>query len=116
MYKSAEDRKAYAREYMRRWGQTPQGQRSRTARTLRRRCGLTLDEYEKTFEIQLGKCQICGVEKPRYGKERLVADHCHKSGKFRALLCSQCNAGIGCLKEDVTILKNAIVYLQEVGA
>lgn len=101
-------------EYMKQWGKTPAGQRARTARTILKRCGLSIEDYDKTYDSQSGKCRICEKEKNRYGKDRLVVDHCHKSGNFRALLCGMCNAAIGMLEESPVILRNAIQYLGEV--
>ena len=51
-------------------------------------------------------CAICGIT------ERLHIDHCHNSGDVRGLLCSNCNLGIGNLKDNIKILKNAILYLE----
>lgn len=53
-----------------------------------------------------GKCEICDEE------SNLCLDHCHRSLKFRGFLCSKCNSAIGFLKEDVSILKRAINYLE----
>ena len=38
-------------------------------------------------------------------------DHDHGTGEVRGLLCITCNTGIGSLKDDVTLLQNAIEYL-----
>ena len=40
-----------------------------------------------------------------------VIDHCHSTGKFRALLCGDCNKGLGFFKDDIHRLENAITYL-----
>jgi hypothetical protein len=70
--------------------------------------GITLEEYQKLLEKQNNKCKICN------NVEKLVVDHNHLTGKIRGLLCSTCNSGIGMLKENVSILKNAIIYLEEI--
>jgi hypothetical protein len=44
---------------------------------------------------------------------RLHVDHDHKNGKVRKLLCSNCNRMLGCAKESIEILNNAIQYLNE---
>jgi hypothetical protein len=99
-------------EYMRGWGQTEAGQRNRTAQSVKKRCGLTIKEYDKAYEQQEGKCKICGVQRERYGKDRLVVDHCHISERFRALLCGLCNTAIGMLGEDTERMRKAIEYVE----
>lgn len=112
-YLVAEDEKARKhREYMKEWGKTQAGKRGRTARSIKDRCGLDINEYDLVYDAQNGQCTICKKEKPRYGKDRLVVDHCHMSGKFRALLCANCNSAIGLLGESEEIMINAIAYLR----
>lgn len=106
------EQKRKHREYMAKWAQTDAGKRARVARHIKRRCGLTIDEYDAIYEAQEGKCRICGEWRPRYEKDRLVVDHCHRTGRFRALLCSRCNCAIGLLGEDEQTLKQAIEYLR----
>ena len=48
----------------------------------------------------------------RLGKVRaLSVDHDHQTGKVRGLLCSDCNTGIGKLKEKRETFLSAIKYL-----
>lgn len=56
---------------------------------------------------QNNKCLICCKVK------KLVVDHDHNTGLVRGLLCDTCNRGIGYLKEEVEILRNAIKYLEK---
>jgi hypothetical protein len=55
-------------------------------------------------------CAICKRKTPN-GKGWCV-DHCHSSKKFRGILCSSCNLGLGILGESVKNLKTAIMYLE----
>ena len=55
------------------------------------------------------RCEIC--RNPPTGKI-LHVDHDHKTGKFRGLLCSNCNTGIGLLKDDPDLLIRAAAYLK----
>ena len=57
-------------------------------------------------ELDYNHCLICGSEK------RLHIDHCHKTGKFRALLCSKCNTGLGMFDEDIAKMECAIRYIK----
>jgi len=40
-------------------------------------------------------------------------DHCHTTGKFRGHLCPTCNSGIGHLRDDPTLVRNALKYLED---
>jgi len=59
-----------------------------TARELRRRFGITLEDYDRMLEAQHGVCMICG-RPPKH--KRLAVDHNHKTGEPRSLLCDGCN-------------------------
>ena len=77
-----------------------------------RNTGWTQDDYDRAFIQQKGKCAICGstLNSSRYTK--LAVDHCHKTGKLRGLLCTNCNTAIGLLKESPERLRSAIQYLE----
>ncbi len=85
---------------------------------LRRKFAITSEEYDNLFESQNGVCAICflpetALSKWGGGGRLLSVDHCHSSGKNRGLLCARCNQGIGLLKDDPEVLKNAILYLEK---
>lgn len=77
---------------------------------LRKRYGITLEQYEAMFEAQRGRCAICQRDK------KLHVDHCHATGKVRGLLCSQCNKGLGHFEDSLARLRAAEVYLVGLGA
>ena len=84
------------------------------ARGLRDSFDLSLDGYRKMLEAQDGKCAICSQPEThkRNGKlKALAVDHNHKTGAIRGLLCSDCNTGIGKLKDDPKVLRLAAQYL-----
>lgn len=79
---------------------------------------ITLDEYKKMVEEQNNKCAICSKEEtckdPKHDRiRRLSIDHCHKTGKARALLCHNCNLTIGRFKDNIALLNKAIEYLEK---
>lgn len=76
--------------------------------TLDRRTGLQIGTYKLVYTKQKGKCLIC---KTKY--KRLHRDHNHLTGKFRGLLCMNCNLGLGQFKDNLKTLKKAIHYLEE---
>lgn len=83
---------------------------------LKKRYGLSRDEYLAKLAAQGGRCAICGERETTTsrGKERqLAVDHCHASGKVRDLLCSQCNRSLGGFKDDSALLTAAIAYLEK---
>jgi len=109
-HKTSEGRKAYLRAYR---SKTPLIQKSRA---LRDSFNLSLDQYSEMLKAQNGVCAICNQPEThmRNGKlKALAVDHDHKSGAIRGLLCSDCNTGIGKLKDDHKVLQSAIQYLEK---
>ena len=107
-HKTREGRQAYQNAYRKLRPHIEKG------RALRESFGLSLEQYQEMHDRQDGKCAICGQPETqlRDGKVKALAvDHCHSTGRIRGLLCSDCNTGIGKLKEDVEILQSAIRYL-----
>ena len=72
--------------------------------------GLSLTEYTEKLLAQK-TCAICGVELST-NDPNVHLDHCHKTGKIRAFLCSNCNRGIGSFHDEPWKLESAIKYLQ----
>lgn len=78
---------------------------------LQRTYGISYAEYLTMLEAQCNGCAICGTTST--GKRKAFAvDHNHETGKVRGLLCSNCNTGIGNLREDEGIMLRAIEYLR----
>ena len=72
---------------------------------------LTDEEYNELLAAQGHSCAICGgVDEDG---RNLSVDHDHKTGYVRGLLCSQCNLGLGCFKDEHDRLKGAIDYLDD---
>lgn len=84
--------------------------RERKDYQLKRRYGLSLDEYEQRLRDQQG-CEICG--KVCSTGKHLAVDHNHQTGTVRGLLCGRCNRGIGYFEDDTTLLEKAIDYLRK---
>jgi hypothetical protein len=88
---------------------------------MKRRYGITLDDYFELERKQGGLCALCG-QRPLIGKRapgrekqppRLYVDHDHKSGRVRGLLCHWCNTHTvaGIEKSGVSLARIA-AYLQ----
>jgi hypothetical protein len=77
---------------------------------LKKRYGLSADDYALLLARQKGVCAICGYA-PSSTNKHLVVDHCHGTTKVRGLLCQWCNIGIGHLKDSPKLLRRAAIYL-----
>ena len=78
----------------------------RKARDLRRRYGITLEDYHLQFEVQQGKCAICDGD-----TDTLCVDHDHDNGNIRGLLCHNCNKGLGLLGDTLQRIERAYIYI-----
>jgi hypothetical protein len=81
------------------------------SKELRKHYDLNPDQYEALKAWSNGGCTICGAKNGREGY-RLFVDHDHDTGKVRALLCNDCNQGLGRFKDRVDLLRIAIAYLE----
>jgi hypothetical protein len=72
--------------------------------------GITLVDYNKMFEEQGGCCAACGEYQSKF-KRSLAVDHDHKTGKIRGLLCKNCNAALGNVRDNINTLDGLIKYL-----
>lgn len=88
------------------YGRGPVSASARRAWRLKARYGMSVSDYEQMYLEQGGRCAICDTAYPT-----LCIDHCHKTGRVRGLLCTQCNTGVGHLRDSVPILNSAIRYL-----
>lgn len=78
-------------------------------------------EYEVVMQMysdQGGLCKICNSfmevsSESKDVRKTFCVDHNHTTGKIRGLLCSDCNRGIGFLKDSPSVLESAFKYLRE---
>ena len=85
---------------------------------LKKRYGLTLEEYQAMWDAQRGVCAICGAvetSKPfaNGATSSLSVDHNHSTGEVRALLCNRCNRGLGMLGDNLVLLRSVVTYLEK---
>lgn len=80
---------------------------------LLRKFGINTEEYNKIFQEQGGCCDICKRHQSEFDIA-LCVDHNHETGKIRGLLCTNCNAGIGMLKDNSSVINSAINYLKTI--
>lgn len=74
-----------------------------------RRHGLSIEEYNYLFEIQNNCCAICFKTQTH---KKLAIDHNHKTNMIRGLLCEKCNYMLGHSEDSISILQEAIHYLE----
>jgi len=75
--------------------------------------GVIPEEWELVDIYQEHVCFFCG--RRQKSGNRLATDHCHKTGKFRGLLCSQCNRLLGKIERlgwTIMTLGRVIEYMQ----
>jgi hypothetical protein len=103
---------AYMREYSRKMRAfNPEYHKSVQ---LKRLYGISIDHYNEMLAEQNGSCAICGKAEGNEIRGKVVAlavDHDHATGKIRALLCSNCNRGLGLFNDDVGLLAKAQAYV-----
>lgn len=75
---------------------------------LRRRYGITEQDYALMESRQDGRCAICR----RIPASSFHIDHCHETGKVRGLLCSFCNKGLGHFRDNEQSLLAAAAYVR----
>ena len=81
---------------------------------LKRRYGITQEDYERMSAEQNGRCAICEInEFSNKRNKMLCVDHDHITGQVRQLLCDSCNILIGNANEDENILHKAIQYIRK---
>jgi len=80
--------------------------------TLKRRYGITIEQYEAMLALQGGSCAICRRPETYPGRKSLSVDHCHATGVVRGLLCNHCNRAIGFLSENYQVAQRAVDYLR----
>jgi len=80
---------------------------------LKKTYNLSLNELELLKQKQNYCCAICGTHENNCSRKTLFVDHNHTTGEIRGLLCSQCNSALGLMYDDISLLKNAINYLDK---
>lgn len=58
-------------------------------------------------------CPICKKSKPVLNKTSVVLDHNHETGEIRGYVCLACNTGMGNLRDDINVLKRAILWIKK---
>jgi hypothetical protein len=86
---------------------TPAKRLSNRKSHLKRKYGLTLEEFDEMLAAQGGGCAICG------NPEADNVDHDHVTGRVRGILCWNCNVGVGQFEDDEDRLAAATAYVTQ---
>jgi hypothetical protein len=76
---------------------------------LKRKYGITIEEYDTMLAAQHGGCAICG--RPPRSDISLHVDHDHETGRIRGILCFSHNNALADFGDDPALLAKAIAYL-----
>lgn len=79
--------------------------------SIKRRYGVSAEEYAAMLLKQGGSCAICNSTETVLGRP-LYVDHNHNTGRVRGLLCHKCNTGLGSFRDSPLLLKAATTYLE----
>ncbi len=104
--------KACVHKWRKRWWDKEGGKEKQRDTNLKRAYGIDSVEWQRLFEVQKGRCASCGRHQSSMPKS-LHVDHCHKSGKIRALLCDRCNRALGIMEEDAVSIGKLAEYANE---
>jgi hypothetical protein len=72
---------------------------------LRRRYGITVDDFDRMLAEQGGLCAICREAPAEH------VDHDHATNRVRGLLCFNCNGALGQFRDRRDLMLRAIAYL-----
>ena len=75
---------------------------------IKKKYGLSAVDVEQMRSSQNGECAIC-----REAKDRLFIDHCHSTGRVRALLCQTCNTFLGWYEKKAETILQFQAYLEQ---
>lgn len=80
----------------------------------RRELNITRPQIEAMMKVQDGHCVICdwklSIARNALQADKANVDHDKESGQIRALLCGNCNRGIGLMLHDSDTLHRAADY------
>ena len=125
MAQTIEERRAYKREYQKKWRaahpdyhmkvwaakyygpHNPRYLAYARACALKSKYGITLEQYDAMLVAQNGVCALCFRPPSKY---RLAVDHNHTTGQVRKLLCNGCNTKLFAI-EDVEFRTKAEAYI-----
>lgn len=71
---------------------------NKTARRRMQVWGITQAQFEALFEAQGKLCACCERDLSNEESKKVHIDHCHKTGRIRAIVCANCNYMLGLIE------------------
>lgn len=102
-YKKSEKGKEANKKYK----QSDKGKITELKSHLKRRYGLTIEEFNLMLINQNNNCKLCNEPLVKNS----VIDHCHDTLNVRGVIHQKCNMLIGLVNDDIIMLQKAINYL-----
>lgn len=79
---------------------------------LKRKYGLTLEQYDELLKKQNNSCAICERHESEF-KTSLAVDHDHHTQRIRGLLCTSCNYRMVARHRDGELLRKIADYIEQ---
>lgn len=79
--------------------------------TLKKKYGITAEEFDLMFEAQGRSCVVCLRTESR-GSGAFHVDHDHATGRIRGILCQPCNTTLGKCDDRPDLLRRLADYLE----
>lgn len=80
---------------------------------IRRKYGLSMQEYSNLIEKQQFQCAACGIGLKDLPGSEIQIDHCHNTGNIRGILCGRCNRALGLLNDDPIKTQKLADYIKK---
>lgn len=77
---------------------------------LRHNYGIEVEDFARMLNAQGLKCAICSVA--LLLDKATQVDHCHATGRVRAVLCQRCNMGLGAADDSPERLRKMAAYIE----
>lgn len=91
---------------------SPAGKANLRRSRLKKKYGITPQEWGDIFVQQGSSCASCKTADPG-SASGWHTDHCHTTGKVRGILCHHCNAALGQVNDSISTLEALIKYLNK---
>jgi len=75
--------------------------------------GFDVEDLARAELAQGRCCRCCGDALDPTSRHGYQVDHCHQTGKFRAILCGPCNAAIGHVNDDIDRLIGCLAFVSQ---
>jgi Autographiviridae endonuclease VII len=90
------------------WARSDKGKKQKRLYFQRYRARLFGADFDSEMAKQRGLCLVCGC---RLADGKFCVDHCHNTLKFRGILCTNCNLGIGHFRDDPVLMRKGANYV-----